>query len=138
MPNSRSAGDLLRAYYAALDTPSLEALDDLLDAGCAWIFPGTRLTGPAAVRENMARTLALGLSMRHAIGHLIEQGDVAICELVATNRLPDEEFTVAGAVVCETRAGRITRLAAYPDAEAMAAFLAGLRERARVLRAGGA
>jgi hypothetical protein len=73
--------------------------------------------------------------MRHDIGHLADQGGVALCELVATNRLPGQEFVVAGAVVCQARDGRITRLAAYPDAEAMTAFLAALRERARLLRA---
>jgi ketosteroid isomerase-like protein len=130
-----TAGDLLRDYYAALDRQSLDDLDRLLDCRCEWLFPGVRLTGPAAVRESLARTLALGVSMQHMVGHLVDQGAVAMCELTATNRLPGQVFTVPGAVVCEARGGRITRLAAYPDSEAMTAFLAALRDRARSLRA---
>lgn len=136
MAEIRTAGELLGDYYAALDRPSLDDLDSLLGRQCEWLFPGVRLTGPAAVRENLARTLTLGLSMQHTIGHLVDQGTVAMCELVATNRLQGRVFMVAGAVVCEARGGRITRLAAYPDAEAMTAFLAALRDRARSLRAG--
>lgn len=137
LPTGRSAGELLRAYYVALDEPALDALDDLLAAGCEWTFPGVRLRGPAAVREQMARTLALGLSMQHDIRLLVEDGDTAMCELVATNRLPGEEYVVSGAVVCQANEGRIIRLAAYPEAEAMTAFLAGLRRRAAALRGPG-
>jgi ketosteroid isomerase-like protein len=122
-----TAGDLLRAYYRALDLPELDRLPGLLAPDCDWQFPGARLRGPEAVRRNMVRSLATGLSMHHEIGHLLDRGNVAICELVATNRFPDEAYVVAGAVVCEARDGRIARLAAYPDAEQMAAFLAALR-----------
>src|SRR5262249_46608576 len=126
---------LLRAYYAALDTPALQELDAILAPDCDWRFPGVQLRGPAAVRESMTRNLSLGLAMNHAIGHILDHGDVAICELTATNTLPDRTFTVAGAVVCEARDGLATRLVAYPDAEQMTAFLSGLRDRARELRA---
>lgn len=126
MVESRSAGELLRAYYAALDTPSLDDLDTLLDPQCDWSFPGAHLRGPAPVKKSMARSLGRGLTMNHAIGHLLDQGDIAICELVATNRLAGETFTVAGAVVCEARAGRIMRMAAYPEAEAMGRFVRAL------------
>jgi ketosteroid isomerase-like protein len=125
-----SAGDLLRAYYEALDLPALERLDALFTPDCVWQFPGSTLQGPDAVRAAMAASLATGLSMDHRIGHLVDTGAVAICELVATNRLPAGTFTIAGAVVCEAREGRITRLAAYPDARQSAAFLAALRPRA--------
>jgi len=136
MTSNRTVGGLLRAYYRALDEPDLDRLDELLAADCHWRFPGSQLRGPGQVRESMARSLATGLSMTHTIGHLLEAGDTAICELVATNRFPDAEYRVAGAVVCEARDGRITRLVAYPDAAEMTAFLAGLRERARARRAG--
>jgi ketosteroid isomerase-like protein len=135
MTKTRTAGDLLRAYYRALDEPDLGRLDELLAADCEWRFPGSQLRGPGQVKESMARSLAIGLSMTHTLGHLLEAGETAICELVATNRFSDAEYRVAGAVVCEARAGRITRLAAYPDAMEMTAFLAGLREHARARRA---
>jgi ketosteroid isomerase-like protein len=122
----RTAGDVLRAYYAALDAPRLDDLDGILAPELEWRFPGTLLTTPAQVKRAMARSLATGLVMQHDIGHLLDHGDRAICELVATNRLPAGEFRVAGAVVCEARDGRITRLAAYPEAEQLRAFLAAL------------
>ena len=136
MSETRTAGALLRAYYAALDEPALNALDALLAPDCEWVFPGVRLRGLQAVCDQISRSLALGLTMQHEIGHLVEGDDVAICELIATNRLADRSYVVAGAVVCEAKGGRIVRIAAYPEAEAMGAFLAGLRERARTLRAG--
>jgi ketosteroid isomerase-like protein len=136
MSTTRTAGELLRAYYAALDAPTLDDLDAILAPDCDWRFPGVQLRGPAAVRESMVRNLGLDLAMDHAIGHMLDQGDVAICELTATNTLPSASFTVAGAVVCEARDGLVTRLVAYPDADQMTAFLGGLRERARELRAG--
>jgi ketosteroid isomerase-like protein len=132
----QTAGELLRAYYRALDVPALDELPEILAPECDWRFPGARLQGPEAVRDRMARTLALGLSMEHRIGHLLDHGDVAICELIATNRLPEATHTVAGAVVCEARDGRISRLVAYPDAEQMTAFLEGLRVRAGTARGG--
>jgi ketosteroid isomerase-like protein len=137
MPDTRSAGDLMRAYYRALDTPDLDALDDLLSPDCDWQFPGTRLRGPGPVKQSMAVSLAADLTMDHAIGHLIEDRDVAICELTATNTVAGAVYIVPGAVVCEARGGRIVRMAAYPDANAMQTFLAALRERGRQKRAGG-
>ncbi len=122
-----SAGALLRAYYAALDDGRLDELERLFAEEMTWSFPGTALHRAGQVQRAMERSLATGLMMRHDIGHLVEQGGVAICELVATNRLGAQVFTVPGAVVCEAKGGRITRLAAYPEAEAMRAFLAALR-----------
>ncbi|MGH2587716.1 MAG: nuclear transport factor 2 family protein [Dehalococcoidia bacterium] len=130
----QTAGELLRAYYRALDVPALDDLSELLAPECDWRFPGAQLQGAEAVRNRMARTLALGLSMEHQIGHLLDHGDVAICELIATNRLPEATYSVAGAVVCEAADGRISRLVAYPDAEQMTAFLEGLRVRATAAR----
>lgn len=126
MSGLRTAGELLRAYYAALDRPTLDDLDTLLDPDCDWSFPGSRLRGPAPVKKSMARSLSRDLTMNHAISHLLDQGDVAICELVATNRLGDETFTIPGAVVCEARDGRIIRIAAYPEAETMKRFMRAL------------
>jgi ketosteroid isomerase-like protein len=123
----RTAGDLLRAYYAALDAPRLDELDSILAPEVEWRFPGTLLTTAAQVKRSMERSLATGLVMQHDIGHLLDQGNLAICELIATNRLPSAEFKVSGAVVCESRDGRVTRLAAYPEAEQMRAFLSALR-----------
>lgn len=122
-----SAGALMRAYYAALDEGRLDELERLFAGEITWSFPGATLHRVAQVQRAMARSLATGLVMRHEIGHLVERGGVAICELVATNRLGEQVFTVPGAVVCEAQDGRITRLAAYPEAEAMHAFLAALR-----------
>ena len=122
----RTAGELLRAYYAALDEARLDELATLFAAEVDWSFPGARLHSAAQVRRAMAFSLTTGLVMRHDIGRLLEEGGVAICELVATNRLGGREFVVPGAVVCEASGGRITRLAAYPEAEAMRAFLAAL------------
>jgi ketosteroid isomerase-like protein len=122
-----TAGDLLRAYYAALDTPRLDDLEGILAPEIEWSFPGSVLRSSRSVRRAMERSIATGLVMRHDIGHLVESGNVALCELVATNRLAGQEFVVAGAVVCEARDGQITRLAAYADAEALRPFLAALR-----------
>jgi ketosteroid isomerase-like protein len=46
--------------------------------------------------------------------------------LVATNVVDGNVYTIRGAVVCEAREGKIIRLAAYPDAGEMTAFLNAL------------
>lgn len=123
---TRRAAELLRAYYRALDEPNLDALDDLFQPDADWRFPGQALRGGAQVKRSMARSLSTGLRMEHRIGHLLEQGDTAICELVATNVVGGQTFLVSGAVVCEAQDGRIRRIVAYPNATEMTAFLAGL------------
>ncbi len=125
---SRGAGALLRAYYQALDTPNLDDLDRILAPELQWTFPGSRLCTAALVKRAMARSLATGLTMQHDIGHLLEKGNVAICELVATNRLNGKDYLVPGAVVCEEAHGQIVRLAAYPDPDASRPFFAALAE----------
>ncbi len=137
MTKQRGAADLLRAYYAALDLPNLDQLDDLFDETSIWEFPGSRLVGGAEVKRQMGRSIAAGVQMTHRIGHMVEQGDVAICELEATNVLGDRSFLVSGAVVCEARAGRIARIAAYPNAVTSQPFLAALADAARARRAQG-
>lgn len=127
----RTAGELMRAYYRALDEPNLEALDDLFHEDAEWRFPGSSLRGPAAVRRSMQRSLSTGLRMEHKIGHMLEQGDVAICELVATNLVGGNSYTVHGAVVGEAQDGKIRRLMAYPDAAELPAFVAALSAAAR-------
>jgi ketosteroid isomerase-like protein len=117
---------LLRAYYHALDLPDLDQLDALFDEQSVWEFPGARLQGLAAIKRQLGRSLATGVRMEHAIGHLLEAGDVAICELEATNTLGDRTFVVRGAVVCEARDGRIARICAYPDAAAATPFFAAM------------
>lgn len=126
-----ASGNLLRAYYAALDEPNLDRLDTILAADVQWSFPGTRLDSGEQVKRSMARSLATGLTMQHDIGHLVQHGPVAFCELVATNRVGGKEFRVPGAVVCEARQGRIIRMAAYPDGEAMRPFIAALAAQQR-------
>jgi len=125
------AAQLMRAYYAALDTPDLDRLDGLFHEQIEWRFPGQTLTSAAALKRNMARTLATGLRMNHRIGHMLEQGDTALCELVATNTVAGQDYVVHGAVVCEAEGGRIRRLAAYPEANEMAAFIAALSAQRR-------
>ncbi len=134
MTTNRTAGELMRAYYEALDAAALDRLDQLFAPSFDWRFPGTHLETAAAVRARMTRSLATGLKMDHRIGHMLDNGDVAICELVATNRLPGGEYTVSGSVVCEARDGRITRFVAYPNGEQLGVFAAALAERARELR----
>jgi len=129
-----TATQLMRAYYAALDAPDLDRLDGLFHAEIDWRFPGQTLTSGAALKRSMERTIATGLRMNHRIGHMLEQGDTAICELVATNSVGGNDYIVHGAVVCEAENGRIRRLAAYPEANEMAAFVAALgalRQRPR-------
>jgi ketosteroid isomerase-like protein len=116
----------MRTYYAALDAPNLDDLDDLFLPDAEWRFPGQELRGPTAVKRAMARSLSTGLRMDHRIGHLVERGDVAICELVATNTVAGADYTVRGAVVCEAEDGKIRRLVAYPDATEMGAFIGAL------------
>jgi ketosteroid isomerase-like protein len=121
-----TAGHLLRAYYAALDARRLDDLDTLFMEETHWTFPGSTLRSAALVRRAMERSLATGLTMQHEIGHLLDHGDVAICELVATNILGAQTFQVSGAVVCEAVNGKISRLAAYPRADEMQPFIAAL------------
>ena len=135
MTNQRGAAELMRAYYRALDLPELDQLDDLFDEKSVWEFPGSRLVGGADVKRQMGRSIAAGVRMTHRIGHMVEQGDVAICELEATNVLGDQTFLVTGAVVCEARDGRIARITAYPNAATSQPFLAALAEAARAKRA---
>jgi ketosteroid isomerase-like protein len=116
----------LRAYYSALDLPDLDRLDDLFHDEIDWRFPGQTLTSAAALKRSMERNLATGLRMNHRIGHLLEQGDTALCELVATNTVAGTDYIVHGAVVCEAQGGRIRRLAAYPEASEMAPFITAL------------
>ncbi|HLZ68974.1 MAG TPA: nuclear transport factor 2 family protein [Dehalococcoidia bacterium] len=120
------AAQLMRAYYQALDAPDLDRLDGLFHDEIDWRFPGQTLTSAGALKRNMQRTLASGLRMNHRIGHILQQGDTALCELVATNTVASNDYIVHGAVVCEAERGRIRRLAAYPEANEMAAFLAAL------------
>ena len=135
MTNERGAAELMRAYYHALDLPNLELLDDLFDERSVWEFPGSQLIGGADVKRQMGRSIAAGVQMTHRIGHMVEQGDVAICELEATNVLGDQTLLVSGAVVCEARDGRIARIAAYPNAVSSQPFLAALADAARARRA---
>ena len=135
MAEQNGAAALLRAYYAALDEPALDRLDDLFDAESLWEFPGQSLTGAATIKRQMARSIAAGVQMTHRIGHMVEHGGVAICELEATNVLGEQTFLVTGAVVCEARGGRIARICAYPNAATSAPFFAALAEAARQRRA---
>jgi len=122
----RSAAELMRAYYEALNEPNLDALEGLFHPDAEWRFPGSTLHGGAPVRLVMRRSLSTGLRMHHVIGHMVEQANVALCELVATNVVDGNVYTIRGAVVCEEREGKIIRLAAYPDAGEMTAFLNAL------------
>ncbi len=129
--------ELLRAYYRALDEPNLSLLGDLFLPDADWSFPGATLRGGALVCRSMERSLSTGLRMAHQIGHMLEQGDIAICELVALNTLEDAQFFVHGAVVCEAQDGRIRRMAAYPDAAEMTPFVAALEAAIRRQRVSG-
>jgi ketosteroid isomerase-like protein len=129
--------ELLRAYYRAIGEPDLSSLDDLFLPDAEWCFPGATLRGGAAVRRSMERSLATGLRLRHVIGHMLEQGDTAICELVADNVLDGQSFLIHGAVVCEVQDGRIKRMAAYPDAAEMTPFVAALEAAIRRQHAAG-
>jgi len=122
----RSAAELMRAYYEALNEPNLDALEGLSHPDAEWRFPGSTLHGGAPVRMVMQRSLATGLRMHHVIRHMVEQANVALCELVDTNVVDGNVYTIRGAVVCEEREGKIIRLAAYPDAGEMTAFLNAL------------
>lgn len=135
MAEQRGAAALLRAYYHALDLPNLDLLDDLFDERSLWEFPGTSAVGGAEVKRRMGGSIAAGVRMTHSIGHMVEQGNVAICELEATNVLGDQTFLVSGAVVCEARDGRIARICAYPNAATSQPFFAAMAEAARKLRA---
>jgi ketosteroid isomerase-like protein len=123
----RTPSELMRTYYRALDEPDLSKLEELFAPDAEWRFPGTRLLGGAKVKRSMERSLSTGLRMEHRIGRMVEQGDTAFCELEATNIVDGRSFQVRGAVVCEARDGRITRLVAYPDATEMSPFLAALQ-----------
>jgi ketosteroid isomerase-like protein len=135
MAEQRGPAELMRAYYAALDEPDLDRLDELFTAESIWEFPGSSATGAAQIKRRLGGSVATGLRMTHRIGHMVEQGDVAICELAATNDLGEQSFIVTGAVVCEARDGRIARLCAYPNAATSVPFLAALAEAVRQRRA---
>jgi ketosteroid isomerase-like protein len=135
MTEQRGPAELMRAYYAALDESELDRLDDLFTAESIWEFPGSSATGTTQIKRRLGGSVATGLRMTHTIGHMVAQGDVAICELAATNVLGEQSFVVTGAVVCEAREGRIARLCAYPNAATSVPFLAALAEAVRQQRA---
>jgi ketosteroid isomerase-like protein len=126
MSARRGAAELLRAYYAALDSGKLRELDDLFGAEGVSEFPGASTTGGANIRKGFERWAGTGLRMVHDIKTMVEQGDTAICELEATNVVGGQTFKVWGAVVCQAEDGRIKRIAAYPDASQMAPFIQAL------------
>jgi ketosteroid isomerase-like protein len=127
----RTAAELMTAYYEALGVPRLDELDALFAPDADWRFPGAVLRGPQQVKRAMQRSLDTGLRMHHTIELMLEQGDTAICELEATNVVGGRAYTVRGAVVCTASEGRITRMAAYPDATQMMAFLAAIEAAPR-------
>ena len=126
MSNATGPAELMRAYYRALDTGSLDELDAIFGEDGLSQFPGSATTGGANIRKGFERWKATGLTMFHDVKTMVEQGDVAICELEATNVVGGQTFKVWGAVVCEAKDGRIKRIAAYPDAGQMAPFIAAL------------
>ena len=74
----RSAAELMRAYYEALNEPNLDALEGLFHPDAEWRFPGSTLHGGAPVRIVMQRSLSTGLRMHHVIRHMVEQANVAL------------------------------------------------------------
>ena len=126
MDSTSGPAALMRAYYDSLDTGDLGKLDGLFGEDGVSQFPGSVTTGGANIRKGFERWKATGLTMFHDVKTMVEQGDVAICELEATNLVGGQTFKVWGAVVCEAKDGRIKRIAAYPDAGQMAPFIAAL------------
>lgn len=131
MSERRGPAELLRAYYNALDSGNLGELDKLFGEEGVSQFPGASTTGGASIRKGFERWAGTGLRMVHDIKTMVEQGDTAICELEATNVVGGQTFKVWGAVVCQAEAGRIKRIAAYPDASHMAPFIAALTDAGR-------
>ena len=122
----RTAGELIRLYYQALDHRRLDDLEELFAPEATSEIPGRLSQGVQAIRAGLAAAYGLGLHTDHVIGHLLESGPVAICELRSANRVKSQTFSVSGAVVVEAANGKILRLVAYPQAVEFAAFRAGM------------
>jgi hypothetical protein len=123
----RTTGDLLLIFYQAMDERNPALLDDLFADEAEAHFPGFVVKGDAAaIRSAIEGMTAAGLRTNHVITHLLEQGDLAICEMQTTNTINEQVFHVRGAAVCEALGGRIKRLATYLDASEMQAFISAL------------
>ncbi|WP_437683357.1 nuclear transport factor 2 family protein [Sorangium sp. So ce131] len=124
---TRTPAELLRIFYRAMDEPNPALLEELFTDDAEAHFPGIEVTGTAAtIKGALEGMLSAGLRTQHEIGHLLEQGEVAICEMRTINTVNQEVFHVRGATVCEARGGRICRLVTYLDATEMQAFVSAL------------
>src|SRR5690349_19614084 len=115
MSPPRTAAELMRLYYRALDTQDVEAIEDLFTADADWSMPGRRYVGAAAIRAGNAATLAAGVRTHPRFLHPLDGGSVALAEVEGDNRVGGQPVAMHGAVVVEARDGRIARFAVYPD-----------------------
>lgn len=124
---TRTPGDLIRIFYEAMDAPNPALLDDLFTDEAEAHFPGIEVKGNSAlIKSALEGMTSAGLRTDHTIVHMLEQGDVAICEMRTVNIVNEVEFRVRGAAVCEAQGGRIKRLVTYLDASEMQAFISTL------------
>lgn len=130
--------DLLHTYYDALDRRDLDAIEALLAPTCAWTYAQVAVRGPWAVRETLRRTVALIGRTRHDVAGLVQDGDVAMGEVLAQRQIDDQTFTLTETVVCESSVGRIVRLDSYLNPEEARPYFLALREAGRRRRGYGA
>jgi limonene-1,2-epoxide hydrolase len=123
----RTPAELIRIFYQAMDGPNPALLEDLFTDEAEAHFPGIEVKGNATlIKSALEGMSAAGLRTDHTILHMLEQGDVAICEMRTVNTVNHVEFRVRGAAVCEAQGGRIKRLVTYLDASEMQAFISML------------
>ncbi|MGK3984363.1 nuclear transport factor 2 family protein [Sorangium sp. So ce136] len=120
-------GELLRTFYRAMDEPNPALLEHLFTDDAEAHFPGIEVTGTAtSIRSALEGMISAGLKMQHEIVHLLEQGNVAMCEMRTVHTVGHETLHVRAAAVCEARSGRIQRLVTYLDASEMQALVSTL------------
>jgi len=112
---NKTAAELLRLYYRALDTQDLDAIEGLFSPDADWRLPGRRYVGAAAIREGNAQSFALGLKTEHRFVHLLDGEGVALAEVRGQSRYGEKEVVMNGMVVVEAHDGKITRFCIYPD-----------------------
>jgi ketosteroid isomerase-like protein len=122
--NARTAAELLRLYYRALDTQDVEVIEDLFSPDAEWRMPGRSYAGAAAIRQGNEQSLGLGLRTEHRFVHLLEGDGVALAEVLGQSRYGEKEVWMNGMVVVEARDGKITRFCVYPDAGDYATYSA--------------
>ncbi|HYX83963.1 MAG TPA: nuclear transport factor 2 family protein [Gaiellales bacterium] len=119
-----TAAEALAASFAAWERGDPDALADLFaDDGVLEdpLKDGT-IVGREPIREQSRPAMAALADCRITITHLLEQGDIALCDGLFAASLVDTDgrLDFPFAAVVEMRGGQIARLAEYFDTRPLA------------------